>query len=176
MLKPLILVDAHDRPKGLMSKIEAHKLGLTHRAFSVFLLRQYHGHWQTLLQQRHYCKYHSAGLWSNACCSHPGYSEDLTQSAQNRLAFELGVSVPLTPIGKFHYRAETPPFIEDELDHVFIGYYDQASAPYHRSEVMNTQWINIDTLCHQLSLRPQHFTPWLKAALEQVILALKRPH
>ena len=64
----VVLVDAADRQVGTAPKLEAHRRGLLHRALSV-IVRD--GEGRLLLQQRHARKYHSGGLWTNTCCSHP---------------------------------------------------------------------------------------------------------
>ena len=68
MAEEIILVDENDEQVGTMEKMEAHQKALLHRAFSVFIFNSKN---EMLLQQRAIKKYHSGGLWTNACCSHP---------------------------------------------------------------------------------------------------------
>src|ERR1700685_4479692 len=99
----VILVDKSDRPVGVLEKMEAHRRALLHRAFSVFI---FNSRGEMLLQQRAPQKYHSAGLWTNACCSHPRPGEDTRQAALRRLQEELGFTTPLEKIFDFTYKSE----------------------------------------------------------------------
>src|SRR5688500_18687364 len=96
----VILVDSEDRVLGEMEKMQAHKEGLLHRAFSVFLFN-YRG--EMLLQQRAEEKYHGAGLWTNACCSHPQMNESDSEAASRRIEEELKITTPLKEIFSFTY-------------------------------------------------------------------------
>jgi isopentenyl-diphosphate delta-isomerase len=119
MIEEVILVDANDKAIGSMEKMEAHEKGLLHRAFSILLINE---KGEMLLQQRAIEKYHSPGLWTNACCSHPRPSESNLDAAHRRLQEELGMSVELKEIFHFTYRAEFDDgLIEHEIDHVFLG-------------------------------------------------------
>ena len=95
----LILVDLSDHEIGTMDKAEAHRIGRLHRAFSVFIV---HGG-KMLLQRRNSKKYHSGGLWANACCSHPRKGESLEAAAARRLSEELGISCAVTELFSFVY-------------------------------------------------------------------------
>ena len=86
----VILVNENDVPIGVMEKMEAHRQAKLHRAFSVFL---FNSKGEMLLQQRAFSKYHSPGLWSNACCSHPQPGEETHAAAERRLVEELGIRV-----------------------------------------------------------------------------------
>ena len=101
MLEEVILVDAHDTHIGTMEKLEAHEKGLLHRAFSILLVNE---RGEMLLQQRALGKYHSPGLWTNACCSHPRPNETNLEAANRRLQEELGMSVSMTEIFQFTYK------------------------------------------------------------------------
>ncbi len=119
MEEQVILVDEQDNQIGLAPKMEAHIKGLLHRAFSIFIFDE-KGH--LLLQQRALEKYHSAGLWTNTCCSHPRNNETTIEAAQRRLQEEMGMTCRLREIFSFVYRAELEnELIEHEFDHVFIG-------------------------------------------------------
>ena len=89
-VKEVILVDESDEAVGAMEKMEAHRLGVLHRAFSVFI---FNSKGQMLLQQRADTKYHSAGLWTNACCSHPAPGEEILTAAHRRLHEEMGGAI-----------------------------------------------------------------------------------
>src|SRR5215510_9669857 len=113
----VILVDEHDRPLGTMGKLEAHRRGLRHRAISV-IVRDRHNRF--LLQQRAAEKYHSGGLWTNTCCSHPRPGEDTQEAAGRRLKQEMGFTCELTFLFSTHYRADVSRgLIEDEIVQVF---------------------------------------------------------
>ncbi|MEX1023558.1 MAG: isopentenyl-diphosphate Delta-isomerase [Planctomycetota bacterium] len=122
MVERVVLVDEADRELGTREKLVAHQRGELHRALSVFL---FDVHGRVLLQRRALGKYHSAGLWANACCSHPRPGEDVAEAARRRLAEELGVEAQLKAAGTFLYRAEVGAgLVEHELDHVFVGRFD----------------------------------------------------
>src|SRR5215470_10848440 len=105
-----------------MDKMEAHQKGLIHRAFSIFI---FNARGEMLLQQRALNKYHSAGLWSNSCCSHPYPGEEIKDAATRRLNEELGFETPLEKIFDFIYQVSFENgLVENEFDHVFVGYYD----------------------------------------------------
>src|ERR1700751_3508150 len=118
----VILVDAEDRPLGPIGKMEGNQPGLRPRAISV-IVRDRHN--RLLLQRRALEKYHSGGLWTNTCCSHPRPGEDTQDAAARRLEQEMGFTCALTHLFTTHYRAEVPGgLIEDEVVHVFGGRHD----------------------------------------------------
>ena len=118
----VILVSEHDDMVGIMDKMEAHKQGLLHRAFSIFI---FNTKGEMLLQQRAISKYHSGGLWTNACCSHPMPGEKTKDAAQRRLMEELGFETPVEKIFDFVYKASFENGLtEHEFDHVFAGEYE----------------------------------------------------
>src|SRR5258708_40060857 len=98
----VILVNENDISMGTMEKMEAHRKALLHRAFSVFI---FNSKGEMLLQQRSPEKYHSAGLWTNACCSHPRPGEDTREAAMRRLTEELGFTAELKKVFDFTYRS-----------------------------------------------------------------------
>ena len=122
----VILVDANDNPIGLMNKLEAHEKAVLHRAFSVFVLNEKN---EIMLQQRASHKYHSPLLWTNTCCSHPRENETYKEAAQRRLQEEMGMTCTFKEGFKFRYRTELENnLIENELDHVIIGYHGGGSV------------------------------------------------
>ncbi len=134
----VILVDANDAATGILGKLEAHRLGLRHRALSV-VLRD--GAGRLLLQQRAAGKYHSGGLWTNTCCSHPRPGEDIAEAAVRRLDEEMGIVCPLTFRFSTHYRAPVSNgLIEDEIVHVFVGRFDGAPHPDPRRSRHGAGW------------------------------------
>jgi len=169
----VILVDEQDNEIGIAEKLEAHQLGKLHRAFSVFVIRQRHGKLQILLQQRQHDKYHSPGLWTNTCCSHPMPGEPVAQAAHRRLQQEMGIDVNLHEIACFHYTADVGAgLIENEVDHVFVGQFEDDYVPFNVKEVANYQWMDADKLVTDLKENPQKYTAWFEEAL---ILVLQKP-
>jgi isopentenyl-diphosphate Delta-isomerase len=159
----VVLVDARDVPTGLATKIAAHRLGLRHRAISI-LVRNRRG--ELLIQQRSPAKYHSGGLWANACCSHPRPGEAALDAARRRLPEEMGFDCPLAPLFETSYRAIlSNGFIEDEVVHAFGGVHDGPVAP-DSAEVSDWRWISLDELAQQRRLHPAAYAPWFQHYLD----------
>ncbi len=159
----VVLVDPEGKVLGTEEKIEAHRQGLLHRAFSVFIFNE---QGQMLLQQRAFTKYHFGGLWSNSCCSHPRLEETPTTAAHRRLEEELGFDTELREVFTFLYRAEDPEtqLIEHELDTVLVGFYNE-DFEFNPEEVNAIKWVSIAELYHWLNSDPQAFSYWFKTAL-----------
>lgn len=161
----VILVNENDIPLGTMEKMEAHRKALLHRAFSIFI---FNNKGEMLLQQRAAEKYHSAGLWTNACCSHPRPGEDTGEAAKRRLYEELGFTTPLEKIFNFTYKSEFDNGLtEFEFDHVYTGLYDQAIYP-NRVEVSDYSYRSLDDIRASLELYPHKFTSWFHLAFPLV--------
>ena len=161
----VILVDETDTPVGTMEKMEAHRKALLHRAFSVFI---FDSKGNMLLQRRAPGKYHSPGLWTNACCSHPRPGEDTREAALRRLQEELGFSTPLEKSFDFIYRTEFGNGLtEHEFDHVFIGRYDGPIAP-DASEVSDYCFRSPAAIHEDLAVTPGRFTTWFHLAFPLV--------
>lgn len=157
----VVLVDLNDDVVGSMEKLEAHRQGLLHRAFSVFIFKS---SGEMLLQQRALDKYHSPGLWTNACCSHPAMGEDTIGAAKRRLVEELGFLCDLVEIGSFVYRANFDNGLtEHEFDHVYVGYFD-GEIDLNRQEVEAVKWITIKALDADLVKRKDDYTYWFQIA------------
>lgn len=166
MEEQVILVDEEDVPKGQMDKMEAHEKGLLHRAFSVFI---FNSKLELLLQQRAMSKYHSRGLWTNTCCSHPRIGESNMQAAKRRLMEEMGMDCELNYLFKFAYRATFENGLtEHEIDHVFFGMSDKLPV-INREEVEAFKYVDLDTLAQDIALNPDAYTPWLRICLNEVI-------
>lgn len=165
----IILVDEQDNEIGFIEKMKAHETEQLHRAFSIFI---FNSKGEMLLQQRADSKYHSGGLWTNACCSHPRKGESLEQATHRRLSEELGFDCPLKPAFTFIYKAELDKGLtEHELDHVFIGTYDGAIQP-NPDEVKSVKWMLPDELQRDLKTNPNNYTVWFKIAFERVLTFL----
>lgn len=157
----VILVDTDDVPIGFEDKLRAHREGKLHRAFSVFVLNTAG---ELLLQRRAVDKYHSGGLWSNTCCSHPRPGENTVAAAHRRLREELGFDCPLRPLYRFIYRAELDGgMIEHECDYVLVGQYDGDPVP-DPVEVSDWSWATPAAIALALETEPAHFTFWFRLA------------
>lgn len=163
MTEYVILVNEKDEPVGTMEKMEAHQKGLLHRAFSVFIFNNNN---EMLLQQRAFSKYHSAGLWTNTCCSHPRPGEELINAAKRRLIEEMGIETALTHQTSFIYKTDFDnDLTEHEFDHVFVGKYN-SSPQINKDEVNDYKWINLTELRDWISKRPEDFTSWFKIVMQ----------
>lgn len=161
----VILVSAQDEAIGVMEKMEAHRKGLLHRAFSVFIFDR---EGRMLLQQRAAQKYHGGLLWTNACCSHPYPDETVEDAAERRLNEELGFTIPLKKIFAFTYKAEVENnLIEHEYDHVFAGEYEGEIKP-NREEVAAHAYHSMEEIGYLLEERPSSFTAWFRIAFPQI--------
>lgn len=140
-MEQVILVDMDDNEVGIAEKTAAHRDNLLHRAFSVILTRGE----EILLQRRDTGKYHSGGLWANACCGHPRPGEALAAAAERRLNEEMGITCPLTWRSKTHYQCALQGGMhENEIVHLFFGEYDGAVRP-NPEEVMEWKWTDLET-------------------------------
>lgn len=159
----VILVDENDNQVGLMPKLEAHQKGLLHRAFSVFIFNK---DYKLLLQKRALSKYHSGGLWTNTCCSHPRENEDIFDAANRRLYEEMGIKTSLRKVYDFIYKAELDNnLIENEFDHVFYGIYDD-NPTLNLNEASDFKWIDMHSLNLDIKDNPQDYTIWFKIAFD----------
>ncbi len=157
----VILVNEKDEQTGVMDKMEAHQQAVLHRAFSVFI---FNGNGEMLLQQRADEKYHSGGLWTNACCSHPSPGEKTPDAARRRLTEEMGFTTSLIKIFDFTYRAEFDNgLVEHEFDHVFLGVYNGHIQP-DPSEVKAFCYKSLDELRVSINEEPAIYTAWFHIA------------
>ena len=167
----VILVDENDNELGTMEKMEAHEKALLHRAFSIFIFNR---QGELLLQRRAWDKYHSPGLWTNTCCSHPFPGESVEVAAQRRLKEEMGFDTSLQKVFAFIYKASFDNGLtEHEYDHVFIGTYDGTPEP-NPAEVCEYTYRSIESIEHHLSGNPAAYTAWFRIALPQVNAYLKK--
>lgn len=160
---PLIaLVDDNDQITGYADKLKVHQQGILHRAFSVFIFNR---KGNMLLQQRAFDKYHSPGLWTNACCSHLLEGMDMESCVHDRLAFEMGFDTPVEFQFSFRYKS---PFenglTEHEIDHVYFGIWE-GIPPFNPDEVASTVWIDFSDVKKEVYQHPEKFTYWFKHIL-----------
>lgn len=161
----VILVDENDNPIGSMEKMKAHQEGVLHRAFSIFV---FNSSGLLLLQKRASGKYHSAGMWTNTCCSHPAPGEDTKEAALRRLEEEMGFTTSIEKLFEFTYRAEFDNgLIEYEFDHVFTGLYDGEIIPNHK-EVEDYTFLSIEAIQERIESSPSVFSPWFKIAFPKI--------
>ncbi len=164
-MEHVILVNDKDEAIGEMEKMEAHEKALLHRAFSVFIFNK---KGEMLLQQRALKKYHSGGLWTNACCSHPKPNEDTSAGASRRLREELGFETGLSKIFEFTYQASFPNGLtENEFDHVFVGTYNGRIEP-NAEEVNDYCFKSMDDIAASLQSHPHKYTVWFHIAFDKV--------
>lgn len=161
----VILVDNNDRQIGLMEKQAAHIEPHLHRAFSIFL---FNSKGELLMQQRAFSKYHSPGLWTNTCCSHPRSGETLEEATSRRLMEEMGMTCPMHEVYTFIYKAPVGQGLtEHEFDHVFIGQSDDIPN-INTDEVASWKYMRLDDLKKDLELYPELYTEWFKITFEEM--------
>jgi len=161
----VILVDENDIATGEMEKMEAHEKAVLHRAFSVFIFNKRQ---ELMLQQRAEKKYHSPGLWTNTCCSHPRPGEDILKAAHRRLAEEMGFDCEIDKIFDFIYKAKLDKGLsEHEFDHVFIGVF-KGNPIINTDEVKSWKWMKMENISNDMKMNPENYTVWFKIAFERV--------
>lgn len=166
MEEKIILVDKNDTKIGTEEKIKTHKEGKLHRAFSIFI---FNSKGELLLQKRVNTKYHTPGLWTNTCCSHPRPGELLEKAIHRRLIEEMGIDCELKKIFSFIYKATLKNnLFEHEYDHVFIGKFDGEPNP-DLTEVDDYKWISIDELEKDINKNPKKYTPWLQIIFKKIL-------
>lgn len=149
-----------------MEKMEAHEKALLHRAFSVFVINNKN---QLMLQQRALHKYHSGGLWTNTCCSHPRDGESNLEAAHRRLQEEMGFDCPLKKITDFIYKAELDKGLtEHEFDHVFVGNYDQEPI-LNPEEAAAFKWMDVHEVATDMQKNPNIYTEWFKIIYQEFL-------
>lgn len=162
-MEQVVLVNDHDEETGVMEKMEAHRTGSLHRAFSVLL---FNSRGEMLLQKRAQTKYHSSGLWTNTCCSHPRPGESLEEAARRKLRQEMGIEANPRFAFKFQYKAPLDnQLIEHEIDHVFIGQFD-GEPMLNEHEAEDWKFVDLHSLKQQIHSDPQQFTPWFRLILD----------
>jgi isopentenyl-diphosphate delta-isomerase len=161
----LILVDEHDQPVGRLEKLLVHQQGLLHRAFSIFI---FNNKGQLILQQRADEKYHSGGLWTNTCCSHPHYGEEMIDAVQKRLSEEMGIRCKPVFVFSFIYKTKFENGLtEHEYDHVYFGISDDTPQPNH-AEVKDWKYISLEYLGEELKKNPKIYSAWLAICFDKV--------
>lgn len=166
----VVLVDRNDRPLGTMEKMEAHLKAKLHRAFSVFVVNR---NGELMMQRRALSKYHSPGLWTNTCCSHPRQGEDVMEAAHRRLKEEMGFDCDLVKAFDFIYKADVGQGLtEHEFDHVFTGFYE-GEPLINPDEVMEWKWMDIEDLKNDITGNPGDYTVWFRIAFDEFSAFIK---
>ncbi|MBI2917090.1 MAG: isopentenyl-diphosphate Delta-isomerase [Chloroflexi bacterium] len=149
-----------------MSKEQAHSRGVRHRAVSVFVFNR---KGELLLQRRAEDKYHSGGLWSNTCCTHPQPGEAPLHAARRRLAEEMGIECQLRELLRFSYTADVGNGLtENEYDHAFVGMSD-ATPRLNGEEASDWRWEDPAQLEADLAACPESFSVWLRECFLKVM-------
>lgn len=180
----LLWVDENDSIIGYGEKMDTHIREQLHRAFSLFLFNRYDN--TMLIHRRAFGKYHSGGLWTNSCCSHPRKGEKLKESVIRRMQEELGFSLPeiecsptdmdfrtnaLYELGSFQYYAAFPDCAEHEIDHVFFLAINQPEVVLSpdSSEIAEWEWLPVEQLKQRWNADPAAFTAWFPPAFDLVL-------
>jgi isopentenyl-diphosphate delta-isomerase len=167
MEERIILVDQNDREIGSEEKLKAHSNGAKlHRAFSIFV---FNSKGETMLQKRAMTKYHSPGLWTNTCCSHPNYGESIIGAAHRKLRQEMGFDCDMDERFSFTYKAEVGNGLTEwEYDHVLFGRYDK-DPMLNPEEAEEWKWISLDDLKKDAERNPKAYTAWLRIIIDRII-------
>jgi isopentenyl-diphosphate delta-isomerase len=167
----VILVNKNDKKIGLMPKMEAHKKGALHRAFSVFIFNNKN---ELMIQKRNINKYHSPGLWTNTCCSHQKDGESNISAGKRRLLEEMGFCVELNEVGSFIYNVGVDNgLIEHELDYILVGKYN-GNVKINSDEVDNWKWMSLDNIKDDIRTRSKNYTEWFKIIMDNYYTQLKK--
>ncbi len=165
-MEEVILIDNKDNEIGREEKLKAHALGKKHRAISVFIFNEKK---EMLLQKRNKKKYHSGGLWTNTCCSHPRPNEKTINAAKRRLFEEMGIKCSIKKAFSFSYKKRFKNGLtENEFDHVFLGKYN-GKIRLDMEEAESYQWLSINKIKKDLNNNPQAYTYWFQVAFPKVL-------
>ncbi len=161
----VVLVDKDDNPLGTMEKMAAHENGSLHRAFSIFI---FNSNKELMIHQRALSKYHSPGLWTNTCCSHPQLEKSIEENAHQRLQEEMGFDCEFEKAFTFLYKADVGQgLIEHEFDHVFVGVSD-TQPQINPEEVEAWKYMSMEALRDDIENNENNYTEWFKIAFEKV--------
>ncbi len=164
----LVLVDSADNEIGYNEKNDVHIKRQLHRAFSLFIYDKTEN--KVLLHRRARRKYHSGGLWTNSCCSHPRKEEKLADAIIRRTYEELGLDIAgyrdsLIEAGKFHYFKQFEKCAENEIDHVFVLILEkQPVLNINTDEIEEIRWQSVEEIFAMIGAEPEQFTAWFSEA------------
>ncbi len=164
-MENVVLVNSNNKKIGVENKLIAHQRGLLHRAFSILI---FNSKKEFLLQRRADKKYHTPGLWTNTCCSHPKENENYKTAIKRRLNEEMGMKCNLEKHFSFIYKSHlSKKLIEHEHDTVFIG--ETNTIPnINMDEVSDFRYISLKNLKHEININPNKFTPWFKIIINEI--------
>lgn len=158
-MEEVVLVNEKDEVLGTMEKIQAHREGLLHRAFSVIIFNE---KGEMLIHKRAVDKYHCGGLWTNACCSHPRLNEKPIDAAKRRLTEEMGFTCDVRFIDSFIYKVEFDNGLtEHEFDHLFVGKYSKNPNP-NPDEVEDWKYVSLENIKKDVASNPEMYTFWFR--------------
>lgn len=159
----IVTVNDKDEITGASGKLDVHRKGILHRAFSVFVMNDRH---ELMPQQRAFDKYHSGGLWTNTCCSHGLPDQPLEDVVHKQLVHEMGFDCNVKKLFTFRYSAELDNgLIENEIDHVYVGHYNSEPVP-NPSEVHAWKWATLAAVKEMIHNEPDSFTYWFKNLID----------
>lgn len=165
-MEHVVLVNEQDQQIGIMEKMAAHIVPRLHRAFSIFI---FNSKGELLLQQRALSKYHSPGLWTNTCCSHPCDGETLEQATSRRLMEEMGMHCEMHEVFTFIYKAPVGlGLIEHEFDHVWFGKTDEVPQ-INTEEVASWKYMRLEDLQADIKAHPELYTEWFKISFDEIL-------
>ena len=167
MSSKVLLVDCDDCVIGMKDKEEAHRTALLHRAFSVFVFDR---NGRLLIQKRNKDKYHSGGLWSNTCCSHP-ITENIVEEAKMRMREEVGFDCELVEADHIvYYNKFSEDLFEYEYDHILVGCIEgeEVDLELENTEISGLRWVTYRELKEELISCPQCYTVWFCTAVSRV--------
>jgi isopentenyl-diphosphate delta-isomerase len=169
-MEEVILVDQDDREVGVAEKLQVHRDGSLHRAFSIFV---FNSQGQLLVQQRAMDKYHSGGLWTNTGDGHPRPGETVEAASRRRLKEEMGFECDLELLFRFTYQVELENgLFEHEVDYVLVGQFDGDPSP-DPAEVGDWEWAEVVTLRRDVQQNPDRYAYWFRAPLDRVLAAVR---
>ena len=168
-MEKVALVNEKNKVIGVEGKMKAHLAGKLHRAFSILLFNK---KGEVLIQKRAKSKYHSPGLWTNTCCSHPRPREEVRLAAERRLNEEMGINCKLKEAFNFIYKAKLGNLIEHEFDHVFLGKFNGNPKP-DKKEVADWRWAKLKDLKADIKKNPRKYTPWFKVIIKRIKIPRK---
>ncbi|NBV61280.1 MAG: isopentenyl-diphosphate Delta-isomerase [Rhodobacteraceae bacterium] len=149
-----------------LDKVDVHRRGLRHKAISIFVTDGD----RVLLQKRAAVKYHTPGLWTNTCCTHPHWGEDDMDCAERRLFEEMGIrDLPLQHVGQIEYRADVG---DGMIEHEVVQVYRARATgdlpmKLNPREVQDATWVSLPVLASAIERTPARFTPWLQIYMRE---------
>ena len=161
----VVLCDKKGKEMGTYDKLRAHKEGLMHKTFSIFI---YNSKGEHLVQKRSDSQPHSVGLWSNTYSSHCISGEKLLVTAKRKLKEDLGIEADLEKRFSFAYKIHTDAGLTEQVyDTVLIGKYD-GEVTLNPKESKEARWMTIEDLANDIKINPRTYTDWFKIILERM--------